>query len=80
VTIRILKGIVIPIDWRKNGAVVAVAISTNREDVVRVENEGCGRELLNHIQEEVEVSGTVSIENDEKRIKITEYKICRTWK
>ena len=74
-----LKGIVIPVEWGKDGAVIAVVISTNREDEYRVENEGCGSELLQHIQAEVEVKGIVSIEHDQKRIKVKEYKICRTW-
>jgi len=77
---EMLKGIVIPVDWKKDGAVVAVAISTNKEDEFLVEKEGCGEDLLNHIHAEVEVRGILSIGNDGKRIKITEYKICRTWK
>ncbi|MBN2254326.1 MAG: hypothetical protein JW736_01320 [Deltaproteobacteria bacterium] len=76
----VFKGIVIPAAWRKDGAVVAVAISTDGEDELRVENEGRGKDLLRHIRAEVEVRGTVSMENDEKRINVTEFKICRAWK
>ena len=78
-TVETLKGIVIPIVWSADGTIVAVAVSTNSEDEYRVEDEGCGSELLHHIQSEVEVKGVVFSERDEKRIKIKEYKICRTW-
>ena len=59
-----LTGIVIPVDWSDDQEVVAVALATADEREYRIDGNRKGRELLGHLQLQVEVTGSLS--EDEK--------------
>ena len=63
-----IKGIVIPVDWDKEGKVVAAAISTHDEDEYLIDNNHKGRELLDLLQEEVQVTGIMREVDGKKAI------------
>ncbi len=67
-----IRGIVIPVAWDEKGKVVAAALSTHTEDEYLIDPDYKGKELLHHIQEEVEVSGVVR-EEDKKILNIQKY-------
>jgi len=68
-----IKGIVIPVDWDKEGKVVAAAISTHDEDEYLIDNDYKGEELLHLVREEVEVSGVAKENKDKKIIAVQKY-------
>jgi hypothetical protein len=59
-----LTGIVIPVDWNEDHDVVAVALAMPDEKEYRVGGNRRGKELLRHLQRQVEVTGLLS--EDEK--------------
>ena len=54
-----IRGIVIPVDWDKQGNALAVAISGSDDEEYVIEKNEQGRELLGLIRQEIEVSGVV---------------------
>jgi hypothetical protein len=54
-----IRGIVIPVDWDDEGNPLAVAILGAGEEEHFVEQDREGKKLLELMQQEVEVSGTV---------------------
>ena len=54
-----IRGIVIPVDWDEKGNALAVAILGAGEEEHYVEQDREGKKLLELMQQEVEVSGTV---------------------
>ena len=54
-----IRGIVIPVDWDEEGNALAVAILGAGEEEHFVEQDREGKKLLELMQQEVEVSGTV---------------------
>jgi len=50
---------VIPADWDEEGDAIAVAVSSLDEQEYFIERDEKGKELLQLMQQEVEVSGTV---------------------
>ena len=54
-----VRGIVIPVDWNDEGNALAVAILGAGEEEHFVEQDEEGKKLLELMQQEVEVSGTV---------------------
>ncbi|MHB8770254.1 MAG: hypothetical protein ACYC7J_04580 [Syntrophales bacterium] len=59
-----LTGIVIPADWNDDQEVVGAALATADEKEYRIDGNRKGRELLDHLQLQVEVTGILS--EDEK--------------
>jgi hypothetical protein len=55
-----VRGIVIPVDWNDEGNALAVAILGAGEEEHFVEQDEEGKKLLKLMQQEVEVSGTVT--------------------
>ena len=71
-----ISGIVIPIDWDDYDDVTSVAIQTSDEDEYIVDKNKKGKELLDFIGEEVEVTGFVREDEDGNSIiKINEYSV-----
>lgn len=69
-----ITGIVTIWEWDDDNNATAVAISTEEEEYIVGAND-LGEELLDLVDHDVEVSGTVSTnENDEKVILVTEYR------
>ena len=68
-----IRGIVIPVDWDEKGKVVATAISTHNEDEYLIDNDYKGKELLQSIRKEVEVSGVARENKDKKTIAVQKY-------
>jgi hypothetical protein len=54
-----IRGIVIPVDWDKEGNALAVAISGSDDEEYVIERNEQGKELLGLIRQEIEVSGVV---------------------
>lgn len=72
----IFRGILIPMDWDKKGNVVAVAISTIKEEEYLIENNAQGEEMLKLIQKEVEVRGEVKEDKSgKKRVVVQHYNV-----
>lgn len=71
-----VRGIVIPVDWNDEGNAVAVAILGAGEEEHFVERDEEGKKLVQLLQQEVEVSGTVreAIE-DHKIITVKSYRL-----
>ena len=59
-----LTGIVIPADWNDQQEVVAAALATADEREYRIAGNKKGKELLDALQQQVEVTGV--LEKDEK--------------
>jgi hypothetical protein len=72
---RVIRGVVIPMDWDDQGNVVQIAISSHDEMEYMVEREGKGLELLAFIRKEVEVGGEIKEKNDNKVIKVNKYQL-----
>jgi hypothetical protein len=76
----VITGIVVPSEWDAKGNVTAIVISTPDEEEYLVRKDKKGAELLALIQQLVEVSGLLGMEETRKAItvetysKITEYK------
>ena len=74
-----LTGIVIPADWNDDQEVVAVALATPDEKEYRVGANRKGKELLDHLQQQVEVTGPLSEdEKSRKVITVRRYTVKRT--
>ena len=54
-----VRGIVIPVDWDKDGNVLAAAISSPDEQVYFIELDKKGKKMLELIRREIEASGVV---------------------
>jgi hypothetical protein len=59
-----LTGIVIPVGWNDNHEVIAAALATDDEKEYRIGSNRKGRELLTHLQRQVDATG--SLGEDEK--------------
>ncbi len=69
-----ITGLVTAWEWDEDNNVTAVAVSTDDDDYV-VDNNDLGEELMELIDHEVEVTGTVSTDEDDlKTIVVTKYK------
>jgi len=74
-----LTGIVIPADWNDDQEVVAVALATPDEKEYRIDANRKGRELMDHLQHQVEVSGPLSEDEKGRRfITVRRYIVKRT--
>ena len=74
-----LTGIVIPADWNDDQEVVAVALATPDEKEYRIDVNRKGRELLDHLQHQVEVTGPLSEDEKGRRvITVRRYSVKRT--
>jgi len=58
------------VDWDEKGKVVAAAISTHDEDEYLIHNNHKGRELLDLLQEEVQVTGIMREVDGKKAITV----------
>jgi len=70
-----INGIVIPIEWDEIGNIVAIALSAYDEKEYIIDKRGKGIELINHLREEVEISGVVSQVENNQMITVTKYVI-----
>jgi hypothetical protein len=74
-----LTGIIIPADWNEDQEVVAVALATPDEKEYRVDVNRKGRELLDHLQHQAEVTGPLRKDEKGRRvITVRRYIIKRT--
>lgn len=55
-----LTGIVIPVDWNDDQQVIAAALATADEKEYRIGGNRKGKELLSFLQRQLEVTGTLS--------------------
>ena len=74
-----MTGIVIPADWNDDHEVVAAALATPDEREYRIGGNRKGRELLSHLQHQVEVTGPLSEDEKGRRvITVSRYIVKRT--
>jgi hypothetical protein len=74
-----MTGIVIPADWNDDQEVIAVALATPDEKEYRIGGNRKGRELLDHLQHQVEVTGPLSEDEKGRRvINVSRYIVKRT--
>ncbi len=74
-----LTGILIPADWNDDQEVVAVALATPDEKEYRIDANRKGRELLDYLQHQVEVTGPLSEDEKGRRvITVRRYSVKRT--
>jgi hypothetical protein len=74
-----LTGIVIPAEWNDDQEVAGVALATSDEKEYRVDSNKKGRELLDYLQQQVEVTGPLSKdEKGRKVITVKRYAVKRT--
>jgi hypothetical protein len=55
----ILRGIILPAMWDKDGRVKRISLNTKNEHEYMIDYSGRGKELLNHLQETIELEGKV---------------------
>ena len=71
-----VRGIVIPVDWDKEGNAIAVAILSPDEQEYVIEQDKKGKELIGLIRQEIEVSSVVrSVRKDSKTITVKSYRL-----
>lgn len=63
-----VRGILIPLDWDKQGMVIGVGLSGRDEKEYLIDDHEKQKELLKFIQKEVELSGVVRETKDGKKI------------
>ncbi len=74
-----LTGIVIPADWNDAQELVALALATPDEKEYRIGGNRNGRELMDHLHHQVEVTGQLSEdEKGRKVITVRRYIVKRT--
>jgi hypothetical protein len=69
-----VKGILIPVNWDKNGNVVSVAIAANDESEYLVEDPELAGKLKGRLRQVVEVSGVVKRASGKNIIKIKQWR------
>ena len=75
---RTIRGTIFPVEWDENNNVVQVVIDTPDQDGYFVERNKKGKELLDLIRRQVEVSGTMREDEDGDLIfKVKEYSLIK---
>lgn len=75
---RTIRGTVFPVEWDENDNVVQVVIDTPGQEGYLVHQNKKGRELLEFIRREVEISGSVREDEDgDLIIKVKEFRLIR---
>ena len=75
---RTIRGTIFPVEWDENDNIVQVVIDTPDQDGYFVERNKKGKELLDLIRREVEVSGTMREDEDGDLIfKVKEYSLIK---
>lgn len=69
-----LRGIILPIDWDKDGNIIALGLSGTDEKEYRIEVKAKKEELLDLLQKEVEVTGLLKEEAGTKTILLKRYR------
>lgn len=73
-----VRGIVIPVDWDKEGNTLAAAISGSDEQEYLIKQDPKGKELMRLMRQEIEAMGVVKKGNKgRKTIKIKDYELWR---
>ena len=55
----ILHGVILPSLWNEEGEVMRISLNTQDEDEYIIYYSGRGKELLNHLRENIEIEGKV---------------------
>ena len=70
-----IRGYVVPVDWDNDDKVIEVSIQTDNDDF-EVDRNGLGRELLDFLDKEVEVTGIVHEDRyGMKRVTVSDYEV-----
>ena len=75
---RTIRGTIFPVEWDENDNVVQVVIDTPDQDGYLIEQNTKGKELLDFIRREVEVSGIMREDEGGNLIfKVKEYSLIK---
>jgi hypothetical protein len=75
---RKIHGTIFPVEWDENNNVARVVIDTPDQDGYLIERNTKGKELLDFIRREVEVSGTIREDEGGNLIfKVKEYSLIK---
>jgi hypothetical protein len=75
---RKIRGTIFPVEWDENNNVARVVIDTPDQDGYLIERNTKGKELLDFIRREVEVSGTMrEDEGGNLSFKVKEYSLIK---
>lgn len=75
---RTIRGTIFPVKWDENDNVVRVVIDTPDQDGYLIDRNKKGKELLEYIRREVEVSGAIREDEDGNLIfKVKEYSLIK---
>ena len=75
---RTIRGTIFPVEWDKNDNVVQVVIDTPDQEGYLIDQNKKGKELLEFIRREVEVSGTMREDEDGDLIfNVKEYSLIK---
>jgi hypothetical protein len=75
---RTIRGTIFPVEWDGNDNVVRVVIDTPDQDGYLIDQNKKGKELLDFIRHEVEVSGTMREDEEGGLIfKVKEYSLIK---
>jgi hypothetical protein len=56
---EIMRGLVLPAKWDKNGRAMRISLNTPDEKVYMIDCSGPGKELLKYMREMIEIEGKV---------------------
>ena len=75
----VVKGLIIPEQWNRDGDIVGVTIQTRQEEIFFVAHNGLGQELLAFIHREVEAAGKIDERvNGTTLITVKSYRVVDT--
>jgi len=69
-----VQGIIIPAGWGEDGEVVAIAVSTHKEQEFLLENNRKGDELKNFVGLEMVLSGIVSTKDGKDLLQVENFR------
>jgi hypothetical protein len=72
-----VRGIIVPVEWDKEGTVIAAALSTHKEEEYFIEHNKEAIKMMAFIQHEVKASGVVRKAHGKKTITVSSFEVIR---
>jgi hypothetical protein len=70
-----ITGVIIPVEWDRQGNVTSVSISAFDEQEYLVQKRVKGAELIQHVRQDAEVVGWIEVEQGKKKITVKDYRL-----
>ena len=71
----VIEGIVTPCNWDEGGRVIAVALSARDEEEYPIDSSGGGSQLIQHMHQQVRVTGVLQKNAEGEVLLVKEYEI-----